>query len=55
MRKLINNFYVKNNPKSWTKTEAYQLFSPFGNIKFLVLQEHENLINLVLYIMIMKK
>jgi RNA recognition motif-containing protein len=41
MRKLINNVYIKNIPKGWTYAEVHDLFSPFGNIKSLFLQEHE--------------
>jgi len=41
MRKIINNVYVKNIPKDWTYIQVHDLFSPFGNIKSLVLQEHE--------------
>lgn len=41
MRKLINNIYVKNIPKGWTQAQVHDLFSPFGYIKSLVLQEHE--------------
>lgn len=41
IRKIINNVYVKNIPKEWTKSQVHDLFSPFGNIKSLFLQEHE--------------
>lgn len=41
MRKLINNVYVKNIPKTWTAEMVRDLFKPFGNIKSLVLQENE--------------
>ena len=41
IRKLINNVYVKNIPKEWTESQVRDLFSPFGNITSLVLQEHE--------------
>jgi len=43
MRKLINNVYVKNIPKGWTEDQVRELFSPFGNIKSLKLEEDENL------------
>ena len=43
MRKNINNLYVKNIPKEWTKDQVHDLFSPFGNIKSLFLQEKENI------------
>ena len=37
MRNIINNIYVKNIPKGWTEAQVHDLFSPFGNIKSLVL------------------
>ncbi len=37
MRNIINNVYVKNIPKEWTEAQVHDLFSPFGNIKSLVL------------------
>ena len=43
MRNIINNVYVKNIPKEWTEAQVRDLFSPFGNIKSLVLQEKENI------------
>jgi|LauGreDrversion4_2_1035121.scaffolds.fasta_scaffold465585_1 hypothetical protein len=43
MRNIINNVYVKNIPEEWTETQVYDLFSPIGNIKSLVLHVKENL------------
>ena len=41
LRKLINNIYVKNIPKEMSEDEVKGMFSPFGNIKSLVLQQND--------------
>lgn len=41
LRKLINNIYVKNIPKSMSEEDLRKLFESYGNVKSLVVNEHD--------------
>lgn len=41
LRKLINNIYIKNIPKSMSNEQVHKIFSEHGNIKSLVLMQND--------------